>query len=322
MPGWLDNGFHAHMKRELVPVEVDGLLARAISRSCDQLTDGFVEASWVDKQLETPAKRKRVIDLAVKHRVLEKLPAGETIVMRGKSRTGLRKRDVSVSVGPFPMDGFVVHDFLDCNRSRSEVEARRDAEAKKKRGQRDRGRQQQLETPAEVDARRRAAWAGVGNGVLSNASSGAASSSSSSVSPGESPLFFEGDSRDRDRDVGTTSKEETFQSHAHARAATSADPVVQSVLDVLADAPRLFVDAIGVENAVRQFPTGDAIRAAREAVTKGRDPAWRQTNAATLIWKSLEQQTKPSAATSFAGSGQARRPRAEDFQALKDGAVA
>lgn len=315
MPGWLDNGFHSHGKRELVPVEVDGLLARAISRSCDLLSDGFVETSWVLKQL-TAAQRKRVPGIAVEHRILVPLAAGETFVMSGRARAGLRKVDVSVQVGPFSTDGYVVHDFLDCNRSRAEVEARREAEAKKKRTTRAKGLQQQLETPAEVEARRREAWQGVAQG---QSTASPESASLTHVSPGESPLIFEGDSRDRDRVCTTTTEEGQFQNHV--RAQRSADPQVQSVLDVLAEAPRLFVDAIGVENAIRAFPGGDAMLAAREVVTLGRDPAWRSTNAANLIWKSLEKQTKPTRVP-FDGrgrAGQAGQSIAERLQAMKGG---
>lgn len=100
---------------------------------------------------------------------------------------------------------------------------------------------------------------------------------------------------------------------AQTRAASSSDPCVQSVLDVLADAPRLFVDAVGVENAVRAFPGADPVMAAREAVTLGRDPAWRVTNAARLVWQALERQTRPGGN----GRGGERRPTAADFMAAK-----
>lgn len=289
MPGWLDNAFHSHGKRELVPLAVDGLFSRAISRCGDLLTDGFVEASWAEKQLVDgllgPKQRRRVLDLAVEHRVLEFLPAGETVTTRGAARQGLRGEEVVIELGPFPVDGYVVHDYLDCNRSRAEVEETRAREAAKKRRQRKGKRQEQLPWQ-QFDG-----------------------PSSSSLSPGESPLKT-GDSGDR---VGSTPRfKETDLDDARA-AARSSDPQVQDVLDVLSAAPRLFLDAVAVENAIAAFPAGDPLRAAREAVTLGRDPAYRSTNGARLLWKALEQQTAPRPG-SRRGGGQ---HTAADFQSLK-----
>lgn len=314
MPGWLDNAFHAHGKRELVPLATDGLLARAISRCGDLLTDGFIEDTWVAKQLLDgmlrPKQRDVVLALALEHRVLERLPAGETRELRGTARAGLRASGIVVPAGPFAVDGYVVHDYLDCNRSRAEVEAIREREAAKKRGQRTRKRQEQLP------------WQHYENG-----SQGAPPTTV--VSPGESPLKA-GDSGDRDRGVPLR-KGETVSSHARATERDGAlaadpdpvvaDPVVADVMAILCEAPRLRVDEIAVRNAVRAFPGADHILAAREVIaTVGNDPTRWLTWGSTLLWKALERQTTP-AGPGPAGWRPGRRgaPTALDFQALKIG---
>lgn len=313
MPGWLDNGFHAHDKRELGALAVDGLLCRAISRASDQLSDGWVAATWVEKQLSDgllgPKQRVRVIELAVQHRVLEPVAAGETKVIIGAPRSKLRAEEIKVTVGPHDVDGYMVHDYLDCNRASFEVERRR-REDRDRQQKRRNGRKQEQIPPADQF------WDTMGK-IDADPLAGDTSSSSRHASVTRDNTR---DPRDRDRDVNHQNSDQTDLNDA--RGARSADPGVQSVLDVLRSAPRLHVDVVGVENAMRAFPTGDAVKAAREVVTLGTDPAWRITNAAKLLWQALERQTTATTSPAlFAGHRGGDRPTAADFLALKTGAV-
>jgi hypothetical protein len=305
MPAWLDNAFHSHGKRERVSLATDGLLARAISRCDDLLTDGFVEATWIGKQLLdgqlTPKQRKLVLELAVKHRVLEPLAAGESRVAIGAARPGLRTIEIKTVLGPYEVDGYIVHDFLDCNRASDEVSQRRGHDRQRQRKRRGGAAQDPLP------------WEQLG---VIDAGPEAPSSSSNGVRV----------TRDNARDTGARRRRSTttsgvgLEDDASARAC-SADPTVQAALDVLAQAPRLHVQLEGIENAIAAWPKCDPVRAARRVVTWGTDPAYRITNAATLMWKALEELAAPPP-DPFGGGRFRRTGRATpaDFQALKGGA--
>lgn len=307
MPAWLDNGFHSHGKRELVKLAVDGLLARAMSRATDLLTDGWVEESWVEKQLigERPGDRKGILELAVAHRILEPLAAGETRVMVGAPRSKLRAEEIKVTVGPFEIDGYLVHDFLDCNRARVEVHRRRLQDRQRQRKRRNGERQEPLRPAGDF-------WENEGQ---IDAVPPLPEDASSSSCHARVTRDVTRDPRDRDRDVNHQGTDQ--EDLNHARAARSADPRVQNVLDILAAAPRLYVDAIAVENAMLMYPNGNAVMAAHEAVTLGRDPAFRITNAATLVRKALERQ--PAGGGEPFGRQRSGSPTGADFRALKSG---
>lgn len=305
MPGWLDNGFHAHRKRELVALACDGLLARAISRASDQLTDGWVEATWVDKQtadnMLTRSQRRQVLELAIQNRLLERLRAGETCVLRGGVRRGLRRDEITVTVGPFDVDGYVIHDFLDCNRARTEVESRRQKDRERQRARRNGTAQDPLP------------WEHRGG------SDGSPSSSLSAGRHGLCPPDVRRDSRDRDRGLRGETTSGGTSNDARAR---SSSPQVQQVLDVLHQAPRLHVDAVGVENAIDRWPNEDAVRAAREVITWVTDPAFRGTNGASLLNAALsrEQQRRTAARrVGSRGGQQAGMDQARRFAEMAEG---
>jgi hypothetical protein len=206
------------------------------------------------------------------------------------ARPGIRKTDLTVTIGPSPVDGYLVHDFLDYNLARVEVEDRRAKERTKKAGQRGQARLPWDDLKTDVPG------------------------GHASMSPGLSPL--KGDTGYGCGEVPPPGEDRSSDACANAR---SSDPGVQEVLDVLVAAPRLHVDAVGVENAIRAFPSGDPVKAAREVVTLGTDPAYRLTNAARLLWRSLQDQTAPPRGQ-VAQFGRGRSWVAE-LQALKGGAA-
>lgn len=66
--------------------------------------------------------------------------------------------------------------------------------------------------------------------------------------------------------------------------------LVDDVEGVLRQSERLFVDRMGIENAIGAWPGRDALQAARTVVTWVTDPAFRSTNAAKLLGDALSKQ--------------------------------
>ena len=137
--GRLDDAFEGHRKRRAGSLAADGLLSRAISHAAGQETDGFVDTAWLNAQ-GSATERRRALKDAIRVRLLEPFPAGTARDVFGRKQPGLRSEEIRVTVGPFEEDGYLVHDFLDCNPARVELEARRASERSRKRGQRDRPR--------------------------------------------------------------------------------------------------------------------------------------------------------------------------------------
>lgn len=124
--GRLDDGFHRHPKRRRVRLAVDGLLARAISVAADDGSDGYIHGSWVADQFRGADRRLRrsVVDQAVREGLLEPLPAGEQRTVAAAAGA-IRTEPCAVTVGPFPEDGYLIHDYLDCNPSHAELVKKR-----------------------------------------------------------------------------------------------------------------------------------------------------------------------------------------------------
>lgn len=116
--GRLDDRFHSHPKRapSVLSLAADGLLARAISYASGYKTDGFVSEAWVQAQLPGRGGR-RVLEEATKRALLDVLPTGSTTTTR--HRRG-RRTDTFVH-GPFEIDGYLIHDYLDDHSSREEI---------------------------------------------------------------------------------------------------------------------------------------------------------------------------------------------------------
>lgn len=103
----IDDKFHSHPKRFLVPLAADGLFVRALSYAADQLTDGFVPEPWVRQQV--PGTRREWDQLGLV--------------------AALVKAEMWSPVG----GGYQINDYLEFNPSRAEVERKRQAAADRMR---------------------------------------------------------------------------------------------------------------------------------------------------------------------------------------------
>lgn len=133
--GRLDDSFDGHRKRRLASLAADGLLARAIAHAAKHETNGFVDLPWIQQQGKT-AERRRALREAVDARMLEKFDARDVREIHAPARKGIRDRPRTVTVGPFDVDGYLIHDFLDFNPAAedlAEKRARDRAKAAKRR---------------------------------------------------------------------------------------------------------------------------------------------------------------------------------------------
>jgi hypothetical protein len=94
------------------------------------------------------------------------------------------------------------------------------------------------------------------------------------------------------RGSGSTSTSTPAVSSTDASARDIAATVAE-VEAILAQAPRLKVVRVGIENAIASHPGGDPVAAARECVAWSSDPAFRKTNGASLLIDVLRKQKQP-----------------------------
>lgn len=92
-------------------------------------------------------------------------------------------------------------------------------------------------------------------------------------------------SPDPDPRVKTT-KEKNQELPARSKLAK----LVDEIISILSQCKRLFIERVGIENAVAAHPNGDHLRAARGVVVRASDPTCTHTNAARLLVWELQQQ--------------------------------
>ena len=102
-----DDELDGHPKVRRVGYEAFGVWCAAIIHSSKYLTDGRIDREWFEEKLPQPKRRSQILGRLVENDMLE--------------ANGV---------------GFVVHDYLEHNPSRVEVEDRRAKAAAKKAGQR------------------------------------------------------------------------------------------------------------------------------------------------------------------------------------------
>lgn len=103
----LDDFLDGHPKVRRVGFEAFGVWCAAIVHSSKYLTDGRIDREWFEEKLPQPKRRQQILTALVENNMLEK--------------NGV---------------GYVIHDYLEHNPSRVEVEERRRKAAAKKAGQR------------------------------------------------------------------------------------------------------------------------------------------------------------------------------------------
>jgi hypothetical protein len=126
----LDDSVHSHRKVRRAGLEATGLWAMALSYSGFYLTDGFVDDDWITQAVPHPLKRQKLVEKLVKAGLFKRFVQGEIDYVNDRHGT-------LVQVGPYADPGYLIHDFLQHNPSRDEVEQRRKRERQKKRGQRE-----------------------------------------------------------------------------------------------------------------------------------------------------------------------------------------
>jgi hypothetical protein len=127
-----------------------GLHVQATTYCNRLLTDGVIHPRWLRRKLPERRERDRVLVVMVECGLFDLLHAGETITVTPKGG-GL------VTLGPFPEDRYVVHDFLDRHDPKAIVQARREAEAERKRTSRSARSPKSVHPDVQADAARTAA---------------------------------------------------------------------------------------------------------------------------------------------------------------------
>ena len=125
----LDDSLEGHRKRRRAGHEAMGLWMGALTYAGKYLTNGQIDQDWLEAEIPSAAKRKKVVGRLVTVGLFDFLPAGAKILLPDR-------RGEAVEFGPFPEDSYLVHDFLQFNPSKAEVEERRKKEREKKIAQR------------------------------------------------------------------------------------------------------------------------------------------------------------------------------------------
>lgn len=130
-------GIHDSYKHVGAGLDAIGLWAMCLSLTADKQYDGWVSEDYV--YTLTPSTRRdrdarSVVPRCVRFGLLEAMPADTTrdvIVSQSEQESGVRGgRELQVTIGPYPVDGFYIHDFLDVNLSQAELA---DLRAKRRR---------------------------------------------------------------------------------------------------------------------------------------------------------------------------------------------
>jgi hypothetical protein len=250
----IDDGFHAHPKVQAISLAASGLLVRAISYCAHYLTDGRIDPPFIRATAHGHVGRKALREL-VDGGLLEPLEGGS----------------------------YRVHDYLDFNPSRADVEAERDKQRRKKSNQRSRARQSSLP------------WDGA------------------PLSPGDSPSGESG------LGGASTSTEQTEPLDARPRTlGQEFDDLLGQVAAILKTCPRFAtlveLQAAGIESAVAANLGKDALKAAHHAVVKGSDHRFNMESPARVLWMAFDEQKAPTAP--LAGRSKAER-EADDLAALQ-----
>jgi hypothetical protein len=103
-----------------------GLHSMSVSHCNRHQSDGVVDPEWLIDKLPRDRDRQRLLTRMVELGLFDFLPAGDTFALTDQ-------RGNTITVGPFPQDRYVVHDFLDHNRSSIERTESRAQDRQRKR---------------------------------------------------------------------------------------------------------------------------------------------------------------------------------------------
>lgn len=212
---------HRHPKRACVTLAVDGMLFRAISYCAEHLTDGFVPDSFIEEQIRRHCnvlglspRRARTEERLIREAMVKPLPPRDNPIFHRVEH------------------GYHVHDYLDINRSRAEVEKDRTENRRRqsewRRNHPRKGRRKSPSTDGVTPSTR------VSNSVTTG------------IGIGEQPETDNGEQRE-----------------SHAR--TAADELREKVVGIVTvfAAFDLFIDEQSVMNAISRFPGIDHLAVGR-----------------------------------------------------------
>lgn len=130
-----DDGYDEHEKVQEAwhrsPASI-GLHAMAITMSARRQTNGVIPVRWLAQMLPNARTRNTAIRALVEVGLFDILEAGDTAELDNP-------RGGNVTLGPFPEDRYLVHDFLEYNPSTTEVERNREWDRRRKELHRDHG---------------------------------------------------------------------------------------------------------------------------------------------------------------------------------------
>ena len=109
-----------------------GLWSMAKTRSARHESDGLVPLEWIEERLPDTVEREDTLTVLLDVGLFEELPAGETKKVKVTRVRKGKSVDVRVTYGPCDEDSFIVHDYLEFNEARVELEERRRADAVRK----------------------------------------------------------------------------------------------------------------------------------------------------------------------------------------------
>lgn len=222
----VDDGLHSHPKIRKLSYAARGVLMTAGSYAAHYETDGVLDVEFVKS------------------------------LRRGKGgRSALNELVLAGLLEPCEDGVLRIHDFLQYNPSRAELDAQRQRNRRKQKAHRARGRQAALP------------WDDCG-------------SETDDVTGLVTPT----------RDAGLGGEE--VQQPNEER--SELDALVDQVLAKLNECPRFTInpidDRMRVENAIELVSEADALAAAREAVIWAGDPAYRNTNAVSVLLSAMRKQ--------------------------------
>lgn len=130
-----DDGYDEHEKVQeawhCAPAAV-GLHAMAITMCARRQTNGVIPVRWIAQMLPAARVRNASVRALVDVGLFDILAAGDIAELENP-------RGGTVTVGPFPEDRYLVHDFLEYNPSTVEVERNREWDRRRKELHRDHG---------------------------------------------------------------------------------------------------------------------------------------------------------------------------------------
>lgn len=280
----IDDRLYDNQKAEATTANALGHLLLSLSYAGRHTTDGALPEHFVRRHLRTRRGGKRAVDELVDRGWLHR--AGE---LCDRCLAALR----TAGANP-PAEGFYIHDYLDHNHSRAQIESRRKSDRSRQAGHRERERQAVIPWQSTDDVSRRESHAPA---LPDRRGSGEQAANE--------PLSL---------DAGAGGETLGAQ-HQHQ---------VGEVVAILETAPRFAGKAqladFAVEQAIANHLDKDPVRAARDAVIASADDEFRMQAPASVFRLMLERQKPPGGSAGAGKRFAAERDDRSAYEALEESA--